>query len=141
MILRNAGTRYFFSSCSCFVVADTPQIYYVSVSGNNNQNCSVDSPCSSIDQVFSAFSSNENNSTSIEIRMFSGTYTGQGNTNIDLPYIEITVQPQSSPVLIECENENEDFVFQTNNNLNVFGISMKNCLVGIYGASYDSSIS
>ena len=113
------------------VIAQTPQIYYVSVSGNNNQYCSIDNPCSSIDQAISVFLENENNSATLEIRMFSGTYTGQGNTNLDLSGIDITIQPQSSPFVIECENENEDYVFKTRNYLNVFDISIKNCYIGI----------
>lgn len=125
----------FFCICSQVYANSTLELY-VSPSGNST-GCSIEGPCGSINDAFNEFLQTPN-VTTLSINMFSGDYSGEGNTNLVIPsgLDSLSIQAQSQPVLINCDNY---FLKSVSISLNVTSLTIQGCAsFGIQTMNYDS---
>ena len=108
--------QLFIDSISC-------ESYYVSLSGNDNNNCnSIGTACKSLKEGL-----NKAMSESDVIYVDDGRYTGDDNRNLTINNDVTITKYSTGDVIFDCENNIITFINTNGNNVDISNINMMGC--------------
>ena len=110
--------------------AGDTQLYIDSVNGSDNStDCTMISPCASVQGALHVFGNSEDDLT---LNILEGTYSGSLNTNITFPSVKVTMQLSGSgDVFFDCGENYSVWAFYSISSFEISFIQIQNCMGGV----------